>query len=221
MFDIDARGRTGPRDNLAFEGLTLTPNGTGAWVAMENALLQDGPEPTVQAPGGPCRFTLFDLKTGQAVAQRAYVPDAIPRAPITLNSTADNGVSEILMQDAHRMLVLETRLCPRLRQLTALVPRGHTRGQRHAGAAGAQGRQPQADAQDAAGKTLPTTSAASRMASAHCRAWTTPRAWRGGRDCRRLPAGPASRTLVFVSDDNFNPRQITQFIAFEFLEPDA
>ena len=34
--------------------------------------------------------------------------------------------------------------------------------------------------------------------------------------------GPAltngNRTLVFVSDDNFNPRQITQFLAFEFLE---
>ena len=31
-----------------------------------------------------------------------------------------------------------------------------------------------------------------------------------------LPNG--NRSLLFVSDDNFNPRQITQFLAFEFLE---
>jgi hypothetical protein len=28
---------------------------------------------------------------------------------------------------------------------------------------------------------------------------------------------PARPTLVFVSDDNFNPLQTTQFIAFELL----
>ena len=31
-----------------------------------------------------------------------------------------------------------------------------------------------------------------------------------------MPNG--NRTLLFVSDDNFNPLQITQFLAFEFLE---
>ena len=30
-----------------------------------------------------------------------------------------------------------------------------------------------------------------------------------------LPNG--HKTLLFVSDDNFNPQQITQFLAFEFL----
>ena len=29
---------------------------------------------------------------------------------------------------------------------------------------------------------------------------------------------PGNRTLMFVSDDNFNPRQVTQLLAFEFLE---
>ena len=32
---------------------------------------------------------------------------------------------------------------------------------------------------------------------------------------------PGNRSLLFVSDDNFNPRQITQFLAFEFLESTA
>ena len=30
--------------------------------------------------------------------------------------------------------------------------------------------------------------------------------------------GNGNRTLVAVSDDNFNPLQITQFLAFEYLE---
>ncbi len=32
----------------------------------------------------------------------------------------------------------------------------------------------------------------------------------------RLPNG--RRSLVVVSDDNFNPSQVTQFAAFEFLD---
>ena len=32
------------------------------------------------------------------------------------------------------------------------------------------------------------------------------------------PGGPR-RVLVFVSDDNFNPAQVTQFIAAEYLAP--
>lgn len=31
-----------------------------------------------------------------------------------------------------------------------------------------------------------------------------------------LPGG--GRSLVFVSDDNFNPRQFTQFVAFDVRE---
>ena len=107
MFQPDPAGRRGPRDNLTFEGVSLTPDGRFAWLGMENALIQDGPEPTISAPGGPCRFTRIDLETGQADRQIAYVPDAIPLRPLIPGSYADNGVSEILMLDADRMLVLE------------------------------------------------------------------------------------------------------------------
>jgi hypothetical protein len=98
---------TGPRDNLALEGLAVTPDGATAWAAMEAALQQDGPVPGVGQPGGPCRFTQLDVASGRALQQRAYIPDAIPRAPLVPGTFADNGVSEVLMIDAHRMLVLE------------------------------------------------------------------------------------------------------------------
>jgi hypothetical protein len=70
---------TGPRDNLALEGLAVTPDGATAWAAMEAALQQDGPVPGVGQPGGPCRFTQLDVASGRALQQRAYIPDAIPQ----------------------------------------------------------------------------------------------------------------------------------------------
>ena len=105
MFDFGLQ--SGSRINKTLEGLAITPDGQTAWLAMEAALRQDGPEPTLEAPGGPCRFTQIDIATGKTLRQIAYVPDAIVRAPIPPSADADNGVVEILMLDAHRMLVLE------------------------------------------------------------------------------------------------------------------
>ncbi|MDP9601981.1 UNVERIFIED_ORG: hypothetical protein J2W38_001767 [Variovorax paradoxus] len=203
MFQPDPAKRRGPRDNLTFEGVSLTPDGRFAWLAMENALIQDGPEPAVGAPGGPCRFTRIDLETGQADRQIAYIPDAIPLRPLVPGSYADNGVSEILMIDADRMLVLErayatgrgnslrlyeidTRAASDVLAVDALAPGNHR----------------------PAAKTLVAdfaTLGLSRLDNTEGMCWGPP-----------LPGG--KRMLVVVSDDNFNPLQITQFAAFEYAD---
>ena len=206
MFDFGLLA--GSRINKTMEGLGLTPDGQTAWVAMEAALKQDGEEPTVAAAGGPCRFTLMDLASGNAIRQIAYLPDAIPKAPSPPSANADNGVVEVLMQDAHRMLVLEraymaglgdkdrnsmrlyvidTRQATDTLSIAALKPGNHI----------------------PAAKTLVADFASfpalPRLDNTEGMCWGPV-----------LPNG--NRTLVFVSDDNFNPRQITQFLAFEFLE---
>lgn len=200
----------GPRGNLTLEGLALAPGGQTAWIAMENAMLQDGPVPTVEAPGGACRFTQIDLESGKAMRQIAYVPDAIPHSPAPPTAFADNGVSEILMLDAERMLVLErayvtgpgnslrlylidTRQASDTLDLPAL----------------------QSGAYRPAGKTL----------LADFSAFTGPGA---GPRLKRLDNtegmswGPVlpngRRSLVFISDDNFSARQTSQCLAFEFLD---
>jgi hypothetical protein len=203
MLRFDSAQGSGPRDNLALEGLALTPDGRGAWAAMENPLLQDGPQPAVGVPGGPCRFTLFDLASGEAVRQIAYGPDAIPAAPIPPGGASDNGVSEILMADADRLLVLERAymmgrgVSLRLYQIDVregsdtlrvprLAPGNHT----------------------PARKTLLADFAQlglARLDNMEGMCWGPRRA-------------NGARTLVFVSDDNFNPLQVTQFVACEFLE---
>jgi len=203
MFEPDPAQRRGPRDNLAFEGVALTPDGRQAWVAMENALIQDGPVPTAGAPGGPCRFTRIDLGTGRAAGQIAYLPDAIPLRPLVPGTYADNGVSEVLMIDPHRMLVLErayatgagnslrlyeidTRSGSDVLALDTLAPGNHR----------------------PAAKTLVAdfaTLGLGRLDNSEAMCWGPPLA-----DGRRM--------LVVVSDDNFNPLQITQFAAFEFID---
>ena len=203
MFEPTADGKRGTRDNLGFEGLTLTPDGRTAWLGMENALIQDGPVPTLAAPGGPCRFTQVDLATGHVLRQVAYVLDAIPQRPLVPGTYADNGVSEILMLDAHRMLVLErayavavgnslrlyeidTRGAQDVLAIDALTPGNH---------------QPVAKTLVADFATL----GLSRLDNAEGMCWGPP-----------LPDG--RRVLVVVTDDNFNPMQTTQVAAFAFTD---
>jgi hypothetical protein len=212
MFTMQADKRSGPRDNLSFEGLSLTPDGRQAWVAMENALWQDGPMPTPEAPGGPCRFTLFDLASGQAVRQIAYVPDAIPQAPKTAGAYADNGISEILMLDAQRMLVLERAYISGIGNSLRLYLIDTGRASDTLGTprllAGQYTPAVKTLLADFDAFVRPGSGAPgiSRLDNTEGMAWGP-----------RLPGG--SRSLVFVSDDNFNPAQVTQFLAFEFTDP--
>jgi hypothetical protein len=170
---------------------------------MEAALEQDGPLPRVGAAGGPCRFTAFDLASGQAVRQVAYIPDSIPRAPQLPGGFADNGVSEILMLDADRMLVLErsfamgTGMSLRLYAIDTREGSDVLRQDKLvAGGFRAPTKQPVADFADLG---LP------RLDNTEGMCWGP-----------RLPNG--HRTLVVVSDDNFAANQVTQFAAFEFLD---
>jgi hypothetical protein len=198
-----SRPGTGPRANQAFEGLALTPDARTAWVAMEAALQQDGPEPGVGRPGGPCRFTAFDIASGRAVRQVAYLPDAVPQAPALPGGYADNGVSEILMLDASRMLVLERAYSMgvgnslRLYEIDTRAGSDTLSLPRLAGGAF----RPVAKRLVADFAQL----GLSRLDNTEGMCWGP-----------RLANG--DRCLVVVSDDNFSARQATQFAAFDYLE---
>ncbi|MEJ8852010.1 esterase-like activity of phytase family protein [Variovorax rhizosphaerae] len=203
MFEPGNDGRRGARDNLAFEGLALTPDHRTAWLAMEGPLIQDGAIPTLASPGGPCRFTALDVDSGRVLRQLAYLNDAVPVRPLVPGTHAENGVSEILMLDAHRMLVLErawaagtgnslrlyeidTRGATDVLAIEALAPGNH---------------RPVAKTLVADFSTL----GLSRLDNTEGMCWGP-----------TLPNGHP--LLVVISDDNFNPLQITQFAAFEFID---
>ncbi len=196
-------GDSGPRDNLTFEGMTLTPDGKAFWVSMESARFEDGLEPTVDTAGGPLRITLYHANSGNAIRQIAYIPDAIPLKP-TARGEADNGVPEILMLDQFRMLVLERSYSP---------------------GPGNSLRVYLIDTRDGSDVlNVPVlhegnyTPAAKRLLinfdSLKLKKLDNTEGMTFG---PRLPSG--NRTLVFVSDDNFRGSQLNQFLAFEVIEP--
>jgi hypothetical protein len=190
------------RDNLGFEGLAFAPSGDTFWAAMEAPLVQDGPVPAVGQVGGACRITQFHAHNSQPIRQIAYYPDAIPFAPVPAGAWADNGISEVWMASESGMLVLERA---------------------YAAGAGNSLRLYWIDVEDCdnvidqpvltqgtfkpAGKTLLLDFARAGLAPLD----NTEGMTRGP----TLPNG--NPTLVFVSDDNFNPRQVTQFVAFEWV----
>lgn len=193
----------GVRDNLAFEGLSFAPDGRSLWLAMEAPLYQDGPLPTIAA-GAPARISHFD-RGGQLLEQFVYPVEAIAHAPAP-GRLADNGVSEILAIDAHRLYAVE-----------------------RSGVQGADGkfsfhiRLYEADLQDA--------SDVSGLAALRDAAYVPARK-RLLLDFDTLPLaridniegvswGPrlanGHDTLVLVSDDNFSADEVTQFLVFEVV----
>lgn len=196
-------GDAGSRDNATFEGMTLPRDGKSAWVAMEAPIYEDGAVPTVASGGAPLRITQYDLSSGQALRQIAYQPDAIPHRPMPPNAYADNGVPEVLMFDEHRMLVLERSFSVGIgNSLRIYVIDTRDGSDTKAVAALKPGNHAVVK------KTLVIN-----FDSLNLMKLDNTEAMSFG---PRLANG--NRTLIVASDDNFNRRQINQFLAFEVVE---
>lgn len=188
---------TGPRDNLVFEGLTLSTDHRWVVASNEGALYQDGPIATVQH-GAVNRITWWNKRTGRPVKQLAYPLSAIPRAPRPPDASADNGVSALLAVDRHHYLVVERSYASGVGntiRVFEIDSRGatnvlHKRSLRDGHYRAVRKRL----VLDLGTIGLP------HLDNIEGVTWGP-----------RLPTG--ERTLVFVSDDNFNPSQVTQLVA--------
>ena len=196
----------GPRDNRAFEGATLSVDAQSLWVAMEGPLIQDGRMPASDH-GAWSRFSRYDRTPAQGFGplaiQLAYPIDPIPAARALTLSHAVNGVSEILALDASRFLVLE-----------------------RAFALGAGWRIRLFEAEARLASDVKSVASLVERATEF-----TPMTKRLVLDFGSLAIhidnleglcfGPTlsngHRTLVLVSDDNFNPGEVTQLLAFEIV----
>ncbi len=107
----NADGSRGVRDNLAFEGIGISPDGSLLVVATENALLQDGPAADLDH-GSPARLLVLELPTGRPIAEYLYEIGAVPDEPQPATASSTNGISEILALDNHRLLVVERSFSP-------------------------------------------------------------------------------------------------------------
>ena len=204
-----APGRArGVRNNLAFESLAITPSGKRALAATENALAQDGPQSSRRS-GSACRVLVIDHASGAVVAQHVYAVDAVVAPSLLPNGMETNGLSELLAVDEDQFIAVErsysagSRLSIRL-YLT-----------RTAGAT-------DVSALDALeGATYRSMDKTLLLDLDQLANEDGTQLWLD--NIEAISFGPilpnGNRTLVLLSDNNFQNSQQTQFLAFEVTQP--
>ncbi|BAY37613.1 hypothetical protein NIES2111_19520 [Nostoc sp. NIES-2111] len=93
----DKNGKQGIRNNLAFEGLTITPNNQYLFTVTENALIQDGPaaQPNI---GSPCRILQYNLQTNQPEKEFLYQTEPVSTF-FNLTGKFASGLPDLLALD--------------------------------------------------------------------------------------------------------------------------
>ena len=202
MFKVSQQ-ELGSRNNMTFEGLSFAPDGQSLWLGMEAPLYQDGPLATPEQ-GSVVRITQLN-RTGQVLAQYAYDIEPIASTPAP-GRNADNGVSEILAVDAQRLLIVERAGVENADGLYA----NHVRIYE----------------MDVAGATdikdLPALKGAQYVPARKRLLLDLGKIGLPRVDnLEGISWGPrlanGRRSLVMVSDDNFNAQQVTQLLVFEVL----
>ena len=198
-FNPTTDGSSGIRNNLALESAGVTPNGKFLFAGMEGALFQDGPAASLTT-GSPARVLHYNLRTGKSDSQFVYPvgPVAEPSVPAGLFTVS--GLVDVLPLDNDSLLALERSFsvgAGNTIRLYLVETRGATDVDRFTSLAGQEYRTAKKTLLldlDALGITLDNVEGLAF-----------------GPD---LPDG--RRSLLLVSDNNFDPAAFTQFLAFAY-----
>ena len=99
-------GSSGPRHNLGFESLSVTPDGRFLFTALENALVQDGPGAALGV-ASPSRLLKFELESGKMVAEFLYWAEPVATPASVPDGLEVNGLVDLLALDEHNLLAME------------------------------------------------------------------------------------------------------------------
>jgi hypothetical protein len=103
----DPAGTQGVRLNLGFESLNVTPNRRFLYTASEGALVQDGPAANLGVPSN-ARILQYDLSQERPLSEYVYVVNPIPDVPVPPTAFRVNGLVELLpLDNVGTMLALE------------------------------------------------------------------------------------------------------------------
>jgi hypothetical protein len=197
---------SGVRNNLAFEALALTPDGTTLFVGLENALLQDGPAADVGQTSG-ARIIAYDLAAGKVQQTWVYVVEAVPIPPNPPSASRDNGLVEFALlevgPDGVELLALERSYAQGV-GVTARIYRVTLPD--------AAPREDVWSLSDLAPEELAARTATKELLVDVGGFGLLPDNLEGMALGPRLEDG--RQTLLLVSDNNFSPGQRTQILAF-------
>ncbi|MEO8567978.1 MAG: esterase-like activity of phytase family protein [Ginsengibacter sp.] len=97
----------GPRRNSVFEGLSFADEYKTLFVSVEEPLYNDGSRAGLKDSTGIIRILKYDVATKKTVAQYAYKIDAVAYAPFPEDAFKINGVCDILTAGKNNLLVVE------------------------------------------------------------------------------------------------------------------
>lgn len=202
------KGHSGIRNNLAFESVTLSPDGKRLTSGTEDALRQDGPASALGI-ASPSRLLTFDFASGKPGPEYVYMVDPIPWRTTPPGGYSDNGLSALIDEGNGKYLALERRYIQGYK--TAFSDTG----------TGARIYEIDThDATDVAGvnslKGAQYTPVTKRLILDLDALHIPLDNLEGMTFGPRLPDG--SRTLILVSDNNFSKQQTTQFLAFRVID---
>ncbi len=196
----DAQNTKGVRDNLSLESLTITPDNQWLFTATENALIQDG-SPATLNQGSPSRLLQYNLLTGKPEKEFLYVTEPVADAPKPPESLHTNGLVELLAIDETDLLSLERSYSHGVGNTILLF---------EVSLANASNIQ-----------TINSLSAVdiSQIRPAEKRLLLDLRSLNIPLDnIEAMTFGPilpdGRRSLILISDNNFNPLQVTQILVF-------
>ncbi|MEO8815105.1 MAG: esterase-like activity of phytase family protein [Mycobacterium sp.] len=183
--------RTGPRRNTTLEGLTLAPGGRLLFAGMEGPGYDDGDLPD-REHGALTRITAFDVDATRPVAQYAYPLEAAAAPAQT------NGLTDLVALSDTTFLVVERAFST---SPTVRVFRAETTG-----------------ATDVLTVPSLTAAAVTPMTKTLLADLSTTPGLSPLDNIEGITLGPrlpdGRRTVVLVSDDNFTPGEVTQFLVF-------
>ncbi|MGH9346537.1 MAG: esterase-like activity of phytase family protein [Vicinamibacterales bacterium] len=205
----------GMRLNLALETLSVSPDRTRLFAALESSLLQDGPVGDFER-GAVVRILVYDLRNlATPPREYAYRADPMPRPAAWAAADGDAGVVDVLALSNVDLLVLErgyvveAGASPPRRENTIRIYR--VRLDRAAEITGRASL-----TRDPPGAVLekrPVLDLSTMAPDLQERL-------RGLENFEALTFGPrlpdGSSTLLVLSDDNFSPGQVTALIAFRW-----
>lgn len=99
-------GITGARHNNFIEGIAVSPNKKYLLLSLEAPLIQDDELPTI-VKGSKTRILVYNLKKLTLLKQFFYYLDPIPEESKASLPLQDNGISEIMFFNDQTLLVLE------------------------------------------------------------------------------------------------------------------
>jgi len=195
---VDPAPGVGVQQNLGIESAAVTRNGRFLFTGFENALAQDGPAATT-ANGSLARIQRIDARTGDVEREYVYETDPVAEAPVPAGSFTVNGLVELLPLNSQFMITMERSFS---------VGAGNTVRLYRAALPGATDVLGTADLDDVsklrtAGKTLVIDLDVLGLTLDNLEGMTLG---------PRLPNG--DRALIIVSDNNFTPGQVSQFLLF-------